>query len=102
MSDSDKRHSAEAGPAAPTGSAANGSPAAPRAGPGSCGTGHQDLIADLKLPLEDSRLSPAQRQQILANLSSWEEQERLYREMQQTAGLTFEQFLESLGLEDEP
>jgi len=63
---------------------------------------NSDIIAQLKQHLEETRLPADLREQILANLPPPEEQERLYREMQENGGLSSEQFFASLGLEAEP
>jgi hypothetical protein len=61
-----------------------------------------DFIAELKKNLEQTRLSPEDREQILAEMPSWEEQERLYRELIEQGGLSGEEFLASLELDGEP
>lgn len=61
-----------------------------------------DLREVLKHSLPSSRLPPELRAQILAELPSPEEQERLYRELQEEGGLSSEKFLASLGLADDP
>ena len=48
------------------------------------------------------RLTPEQKAQYLAELPPIEEQERMYREMQENGGLSFEEFCASLGLEVHP
>ena len=63
---------------------------------------NSDFIEQLKQRLEETRLPADQREQILANLPPPEEQERLYREMQENGGLSSDQFFSSLGLEAEP
>jgi hypothetical protein len=50
----------------------------------------------LKQGLEKTRLPADLKAQILAELPPLEEQERLYREMQEKGGLSFEEFFESL------
>jgi hypothetical protein len=60
------------------------------------------FIANLKRNLERYRLPADQREQILAELPPPEEQERLFREIQEKGGMSFEQFMESLGLEAHP
>ncbi|MBM4067871.1 MAG: hypothetical protein FJ271_02840 [Planctomycetes bacterium] len=52
----------------------------------------------VKPPIGDSRLPADLKASILADLPSDEEQERLYRQMQEQGGIPPEQFLESLGL----
>jgi hypothetical protein len=64
--------------------------------------GDQEFIAKLKQGLEATRLPANLREQILAQLPTPEEQERLYREMQEKGGMSFDQFMESLGLEVHP
>jgi len=63
---------------------------------------NSDFIEHLKQRLEETRLPADLKEQILANLPPPEEQERLYREIQQNGGFTSEQFFASLGLEAEP
>jgi hypothetical protein len=62
---------------------------------------HDDLIAKLKRGLAETRLPAELREQILAKMPPPEEQERLYRELQENGGLSSEQFFASLGLEVE-
>jgi len=64
--------------------------------------GNADFIKQLKQRLEETRLPADLREQILAQLPPPEEQERLYREMQENGGLSSEQFFASLGLEAQP
>ncbi len=59
----------------------------------------QQFIEELKRGIESTRLPAHLMEQILAELPPPEEQERLYREMQEKGGIPSEQFLESLGLE---
>jgi hypothetical protein len=66
------------------------------------GTGSQQFIAVLKRGLEQTRLPANLREQILAELPPPEEQERLFREMQEKGGMSFDQLMESLGLEVHP
>jgi hypothetical protein len=63
---------------------------------------NQELIAKLKQGLEKTRLPADQREQILAELPPPEERERLFREMQEKGGMSFEELMESLGLEVDP
>jgi hypothetical protein len=56
----------------------------------------------LKQRREETRLPAELKEQILAELPSPEERERLYRELQEKGGLSAEQFLASLGVEGEP
>ena len=53
----------------------------------------------LKQGLEKTRLPAELRAQILAELPSPEEQERMYRELREQGGLSGEEFFGSLGLE---
>ncbi len=66
------------------------------------GDGYQQFIAELKQGLENTRLPANLREQILAELPPPEERERLFREMQEKGGLSFNEFMESLGLEVHP
>jgi hypothetical protein len=59
------------------------------------------LVAELKRYVEKTRLPADVKEQVVAELPSVEEQERLYRQLQENSGLSIEQFLESLGLEPE-
>ncbi len=52
--------------------------------------------------LEETRLPPELKEQILAELPTPEEMERLFRDMQDKGGLSSEEFLESLGLGEGP
>ena len=61
--------------------------------------GSQQFIAALKQGLEETRLPANVREQILAELPPPEERQRLFREMQEKGGMSFDQFMESLGLE---
>jgi hypothetical protein len=67
-----------------------------------CAVGSAAFIEQLKQRLGETRLPADQKEQILANLPPPEEQERLFREIQQNGGFTSEQFFASLGLEAEP
>jgi hypothetical protein len=67
--------------------------------PGKDVAGRQDVGLELKRHLEQTRLPAKLRKQILAELPSWEEEERLYRRLQKKGGLSLEQFLRSLGIE---
>jgi len=64
--------------------------------------GHQQFIAELKRGLEQTRLPANLREQILAELPPPEERERLFREIQEKGGMSFDQLMESLGLEVHP
>jgi hypothetical protein len=64
--------------------------------------GSEQFIANLKQGLEETRLPPDLREQILAQMPPPEEQERLLREMQEKGGMSFDQFMQSLGLEVHP
>jgi hypothetical protein len=61
-----------------------------------------DFIAELKKNLEQTRLSPEDKEQILAAMPPLEEQERMYRELIEQGGLSSEEFFASLGLDFEP
>jgi hypothetical protein len=61
-----------------------------------------ELIRRLKQGLTQPRLPPELRDEILADSPPPEELERLYRELQESGGLSSEQFLESLGVLGEP
>jgi hypothetical protein len=61
-----------------------------------------DPTEELKRGLEKTRLPADLKAQILAELPPPEEQERLYREMQEKGGLSFEEYFESLIQEFEP
>jgi hypothetical protein len=61
--------------------------------------GKDDPRLELRRHLADTRLPADLKEQILAELPSAEEQEWLYREGQRSGGLTFEQFLHSIGIE---
>jgi hypothetical protein len=78
----------------------------PEAGSQAQQSGHvvadRDLTVELKRGLEETRLPADLREQILAELPPPEERERLFRELQETGGLSSEQFLAALGLEVEP
>ena len=63
--------------------------------------GSPEFIAELKRGLEQTRLPADQREQILADMPSLEEQERQYREMQEHGGLSFDEFCASVGLDIE-
>jgi hypothetical protein len=103
MPDSNKRASPEAGSESP-GDHAKSRPVVHAEQPqhNHVGALNQDLTAELKRRLEITRLPENLRQQILAILPSQQEQERLYRELQENRGLSFEQFMQSLGLEVKP
>ncbi len=66
------------------------------------GDGHHQFIEELKRGLENTRLPADLREQILAQLPPPEEQERLFREMQEKGGMSFDQLMESLDLEVHP
>jgi hypothetical protein len=71
------------------------------AGPNSLGWGDDPREA-LKQGIEKTRLPPDLRDEILADLPPPEERERLYRELIEQGGLSWEEFAASLGLEDQP
>jgi len=58
----------------------------------------KELVAELKRRLEETRLPASLKSQILANLPPPEERERLFRELQESGGLTSEDFFASLGI----
>jgi hypothetical protein len=62
---------------------------------------NHDPTVELRKRLEETRLPADLREQILALFPPPEEQQRLFKELQATGGLTSEQFLASLGLQDE-
>jgi hypothetical protein len=68
---------------------------------GDAGQG-EDPREALKRGLEENRLPPEVKAQILAELPPVEEMERLYRELLENGGLSSEEFFASLGLEVEP
>jgi hypothetical protein len=55
-------------------------------------------ITDLKRLSQQSRLSAEAKEQIVAELPSIEERERLFRELRADGGLSSDEFLGSLGL----
>jgi hypothetical protein len=55
-----------------------------------------------KRGLEETRLPADVKARVLAELPPPEECERMYREMQEQGGLSFEQFVAALGLEVKP
>jgi hypothetical protein len=61
-----------------------------------------DRAGELKKQLDDPRLPAELKAQILAELPSPQERERLFWELQENGGLSSEQFFTSLGLEVEP
>jgi hypothetical protein len=81
---------------------ANGRSAAESPQCNNSAAGNSAFIEQLKQRLEETRLPADLKEQILANLPPPEEQERLYREIQQNGGFKSEQFFASLGLEAEP
>jgi hypothetical protein len=60
----------------------------------------QDVVLELKKNLRDTRLPPKLKKQILAEMPTWDEQKLLYRELQQKGGSSSQQFLRSLGIEE--
>ena len=74
--------------------AGNGADSGPKSKPT---VSHEEFIAKLKQGL--TRLPADVRDQILAEMPPPEEQERLLREMQEKGGMSFDQFMQSLGLE---
>jgi 3-hydroxyisobutyrate dehydrogenase-like beta-hydroxyacid dehydrogenase len=63
---------------------------------------NHDPTAELKRRREDTRVPADVKEEVLAQLPSPEERERLFRELQEQGGLSFEDFLTSLGLEVKP
>lgn len=63
--------------------------------------GNDDLAVMLRRGLEETRLPPEMRRQIIAQLPAPEERERLLRELQENGGVPSEQFLLSLGIDVE-
>jgi hypothetical protein len=108
MSDNTDQPAPEPTPPAPpspaTARRAGGSDAQPAARQGDpiADARNADFVEALKREAEKSRLSPELKAQILAELPPLEEHERLYREMQEHGGLSFEQFCEGLGIEVKP
>jgi hypothetical protein len=66
-----------------------------------CKPGNTEFIKQLKQRLEETRLPANLKEHIVGNLPPPDEQERLYREIQQNGGLSSEQFFTSLRLESE-
>jgi len=62
---------------------------------------NHDPTEALKRSLEATRLPADWKEQILAELPPPEEQERMYRELMEKGGLSFEEFFESLMAEFE-
>jgi hypothetical protein len=61
-----------------------------------------DPTEALKQGLAETRLPAHLKEQILAELPSAEEMERMFRDLQEQGGLSFEEFCASLGLEVNP
>jgi hypothetical protein len=61
-----------------------------------------DPTEALKRELEKNRLPAGVKEQILAELPSLEEHERLYRELRDKGGLSSEEYFASLGIEVPP
>ena|ERR1700677_2900444 len=57
----------------------------------------EDPTASLKRGLEKTRLTAELKAQIVAELPPWEEMERMFRELQQEGGLSFDEFCASLS-----
>ena len=74
----------------------NSVPSGPKSKPN---TAHEQFIAKLKQGLEKTRLPADERERILAELPPPDERERLLREMQEKGGMSFDQFMQSLGFE---
>src|SRR5436309_3064842 len=106
MSDNNERPTAEVRPPAPSlmpvppGGHVAGGPESQESNHG-VGRNH-DLTMELKRRLEETRLPANLKEQILAELPSPEERERLFRELQEKGGLSSEEFFASLGLKIEP
>jgi hypothetical protein len=109
MSDSTERPAPEGTPPTPssrpappgTGSA-DGTAAKPETQPSNPVAGaSKDPTEALKRGLAENRLPADLKEQILAELPPPEEQERLYRELMEKGGLSFEQFFDSLCAEFE-
>jgi hypothetical protein len=62
----------------------------------------EDPTEVLKVRLEETRLPPHLKEEILAELPPPDEQERLYRELQAQGGYSFEQLFDSLYVEIGP
>jgi hypothetical protein len=56
----------------------------------------------LKQRLEETRMPADVKERLLADLPPPEECERMYRELQEKGGLSFEQFCDALGLGVKP
>ena len=88
----------------PAGASENPTPGQPETKP-AAHLNHQakgdDPTEELKRNLEATRLPPDVKEQILAELPPPEERERMYREMMEKGGLSFEEFFESLIAEFE-
>jgi hypothetical protein len=105
--DNERRESEVSSSASPSGSSSADGQSMPESGPDLPPTDQRHLdqdqfIAKLKRNLEQYRLPADQREQILAELPPPEERERLYRELQEKGGMSFDQFMKSLGLEVHP
>jgi hypothetical protein len=105
MSDSSERPEAEPAsppsPSSPVRSEANGA-----RGPEAQGSrptpGSAEFLEALKRDVANNRLTWDQIQEFLVELPPLEERERLYRELQENGGLSFEEFCASLGIDPEP
>jgi hypothetical protein len=91
MSDNTERPESETPPTTPPRAEAAA------AGGGTNGqTAPHDPTAELKRNLEAYHLTPEQKEALLAELPAPEEMERMYRELQEKGGLSFEEFFEPL------
>jgi hypothetical protein len=114
MSASDERPAAEdrsSSPSLTPRSSGAGSAGGPGTGPeiqpskqaaeaaNEAGCPREDPTETLKQRLEETRLPPGLKEQVLAELPPPEERERLYRELQEKGGLSFEEFFNSLCAE---
>jgi hypothetical protein len=61
-----------------------------------------DPREELKRSLGENRLPPGPKEQVLAELPPSEELKRLYRELQENGGFSFEQLFDPLDSEAEP
>lgn len=107
MSDSNFEHGAGPGKPPPVGPldrpGADGPGPISDSQPGEpAATRNDNHLTELKRQLEDTRLPASCKATILTDLPSAEEQQRLYRELQEKGGLSFEEFMDSLELEIEP
>ncbi len=89
-------------PAGPPGDPTPGQPdTGPASQPNHQADNGSDPTEELKRNLEATRLPPDVKEQILAELPPPEERERMYREMMEKGGVSFEEFFEPLLAEFE-